>query len=454
MRRLKNAPAVALENEGVDDVNLDNSDSLETELIDIGDTQIDTDVMEASIADAANTADELEAIAANVQDTLAEDGEGIPAASAEVVTVAVEGLYNRLGFQVKGVAALEDFKTSADRKAATKVALESVVETIKKIWERIINAIKTAWTWVKENLLKIFGAAERLVRRAEKLEKKNTEGKENLTTKLASIGELTFGDGQLGFSESKIVTKAPQMFKSLHVNGNMTHLADHLAAMTKDGQWLFGEVANAGVEAASDCVKKFKDMKDAFPENFRTSPTGCPLTEHLPDADQYGFENVPEGLGVYRGKELPGGKTLLFIGATKELSGAAGFETYLKSSVTIQDFHPSEPKIDLHVPVPNRAEINKILGEVKKIGQALQAFRTSEAKLDKAKSDLLAAAKDEQKKEGGNDKARAIRFCAKRLDYPMVPYAIYMLTVGKHTLDYASKVIQLRYGSNVARVHT
>lgn len=73
-----------------------------------------------------------------------ESEEGLSEEAAELATVAVEAIYNRLGYVPKGRAfpALEDFSDKRSSLNSSRVALEDIKETLAKARDAIINAIK------------------------------------------------------------------------------------------------------------------------------------------------------------------------------------------------------------------------------------------------------------------------------------------------------------------------
>lgn len=128
--------------------------------------------MTAAIEEAAEGADQIEAIQ-EVAEQSVEAGEGLPPEAAQVAEIAVEGICARLGMRPKQVVpATESFGSKNSRLAATKIAIESIGERIKTIWEAIVKAIKAVYNKVKDFFAKFFANAERVGKLAKELKAK------------------------------------------------------------------------------------------------------------------------------------------------------------------------------------------------------------------------------------------------------------------------------------------
>lgn len=125
---------------------------------------------------AAVAADGLETIAEQVAEANA--GEGLDETSAAVIEASVESLLKiaRVGVRYKqlGIPSVESFGNRANRHALGRATLEALDMSAKKIYQSIIDAIKKSIEWVRNFFNKIFGAAERLERRAKALKDSTT----------------------------------------------------------------------------------------------------------------------------------------------------------------------------------------------------------------------------------------------------------------------------------------
>lgn len=125
---------------------------------------------------AAVAADGLETISEQVAE--ANEGDGIDETSAAVIEASVESLLKiaRIGVKYKqlGIPSSESFSVRSNRIALGKATVEALDLSAKKIWQSIVDAIKKSIEWVRNFFNKIFGAAERLERRAKALKDSTT----------------------------------------------------------------------------------------------------------------------------------------------------------------------------------------------------------------------------------------------------------------------------------------
>ena len=121
-------------------------------------------------------ADGLETISEQV--AVANEGDGIDETSAGIIEASVECLLRvaRIGvkFNQLGVPSTESFKLRSNRIALGKQTVEALNVSAKSIWKSIIDAIKKSIEWVRNFFNKIFGAAERLEKRARALKDSTT----------------------------------------------------------------------------------------------------------------------------------------------------------------------------------------------------------------------------------------------------------------------------------------
>lgn len=85
-----------------------------------------------------------------------------------------------IGVAEKTIADMQSFSQDLDLKTAT---LESIGATASKIWEKIINAIKSALQWVKKIFGKLFGTQSKTSARHDSLEKKIKQISANSSSK-------------------------------------------------------------------------------------------------------------------------------------------------------------------------------------------------------------------------------------------------------------------------------
>lgn len=154
-------------------------------IVEIPKTQVDVAVAASDIAmrssDVSNCVSDIEtgqtdiATLSDIQDVLVEAStkvEGIDETTAAVTQIAVEAIYARLGLVVKPIPAMETFASKHSRKVATNVAIEGIGDSIKRIWEAILNALKKVWEKIQGFVKSLFIGKEHLEKRVKELKQK------------------------------------------------------------------------------------------------------------------------------------------------------------------------------------------------------------------------------------------------------------------------------------------
>lgn len=158
----------SIEATGADAIAPDESDTLASAVSEITADEAALSSGNAQIDAAAVAADGLETIADKV--AVANEGEGIDETTAEIIEASVESLLKiaRVGVTYKqlGLPSTESFRVRSNRHKLGQATIESLGQSAKKIWQSIVDAIKKSIEWVRNFFNKIFGAAERLEKRA------------------------------------------------------------------------------------------------------------------------------------------------------------------------------------------------------------------------------------------------------------------------------------------------
>lgn len=169
------------------------ADSAEADIVEATDISADVEAGTAEIDQASADAETLTRIADTAE--AAEADGGLDPVAAEVTEIAVEAIYARLGVKHTSYPALESFSGRSGRVRATRIAVEDIKETVKKIWAAIVVAFQKMYDFVKNFFAKIFDANRKLLARINALEKrlngkdmKETGGKVKLTGGLSKIG--------------------------------------------------------------------------------------------------------------------------------------------------------------------------------------------------------------------------------------------------------------------------
>lgn len=220
---------------GADAIAPDETDTLAAAVSEITADEAAINAGHDQIDAAAVTADGLETIAETVAE--ANEGDGISEETAAVIEASVEALLkvSRIGVTYKqlGIPSSESFSSSSSRVALGKATCEALNISGKKIWQSIVDAIKKSIEWVRNFFNKIFGAAERLARRANSLKES--------TTKLNGKPENSNLEND-------------SLWNAVRVNGSPATLSD-LQNIAKDGKAIF-----AAQKSFSDAAAKVDDL--------------------------------------------------------------------------------------------------------------------------------------------------------------------------------------------------
>ena len=138
----------------------------------------------SQVEDAVQAGEELEDIAEVAAETV-EEGEGMDEAAAEMASIAIESIRNRLGIraQTRLVPATESFGNTNTRVVSTKLVVEEIGETLKRIWAAIKAAALRLRDKLVQFLAKLFNANAMLIKHIEGLKERIRKLPSNLTPK-------------------------------------------------------------------------------------------------------------------------------------------------------------------------------------------------------------------------------------------------------------------------------
>lgn len=152
-------------------------DDIEEGVVLVENSDADVEAASAALdegAEAIQTLDEIkEVIEAKV-----ESGEGLSEDAAEIAAIAVESIYDRIGYTPKKRAfpATEDFEGRNSSLAASRIAVEGIKEAAVAIWEAIKKMIAVAkeklqdfYRWIRGFLDKTTKQLSDLIKRTRKL---------------------------------------------------------------------------------------------------------------------------------------------------------------------------------------------------------------------------------------------------------------------------------------------
>uniref|UniRef100_A0AAU7PFB8 PhiKZ-like internal head family protein n=1 Tax=Burkholderia phage vB_BgluM-SURPRISE13 TaxID=3159457 RepID=A0AAU7PFB8_9VIRU len=377
--------------------------------INTGNTQIDA---------AAVAADGLETIAEQVAE--ANEGEGIDENTAEIIETSVEALLKvaKIGVTYKqlGIPSSESFKSRNNRAALGKATVEALELSAKKIWQAIVDAIKKSIEWVRNFFNKIFGAAENLQRRAQKL-------KESTTKLSGQPEEANIENGSL--------------FNAVRVNGQPVSAAN-LQELGKEGAALF--------KAQKDLTDKYGKVNDIGLSDLITP---APASYGLKPADAGTAKRVTaeSDVAVFVTSRFPG-ESVVYLAMPKSESADAKGATEFAGKIKAGSVSLSEKKEEgkslktLGVDeIRGFAEaVEKFAGEVASYKQGLTAVNDNKSKfIAKVEKYMTGAGKDAGESKDTNEKvakANATIF-RKLMDEPAASYASHSIRAMSSALQYA-----------------
>lgn len=339
---------------------LDNAESLETELLEVQEVEAEGVEQEAQVEEAIEVSEALD----EYQEALESIGKqgGLDRNGAMILQIGLEQLCARVGIEPTAMAfpSMESFGGATSRIHSTKVAMESVKETAKKVWEAIMAAIKRAGAWLKDFWKKLTDSNHRLKARADKIK-----------AAVASVkGEAT---GEI--ENSSLADK-------LHINGKVEkNFGQDFDEFTKFCEAMAGKVVPAVVETSKKVVDIIpKAVQDQGMEDipFKVAEVkGAFSGLQLSAAEG---ESV-EGVEVLKSKQLLGGKALVVQVPTAD--GVAGAMAFAKCKTSISFFKPAVAKATSDkMPVMALNEIGGVADNVATVSKHVDTLRGLEKDFD------------------------------------------------------------------------
>jgi len=395
--------------------------SLETDLVEIAEDGAEADTEDAEIEEAVDTAEALEALAEDLK-VIAQEAGGLNSHTAQAIGRVASHLYGRLGYEHQSMPAMESFGSTSGRVGSTTIGLEDIKDQVKKIWEQIVAQIKKSIEWVKNFFTKMFGAANKLEKRAKAL---------------ASRAESSTGGAGKPIENERLA-------KALHIGGAVpASISAKVADMKKLADGVF----------AANRVKLGEDIASALENGSAeemgkvSDDTNIPGTEKVANPEAEGFTAPNAGMAIYRSGELPGGMAVIGIGIDANATPEQARDALGRMTARVSAYKPSakaEAKKELPALAP--AEAGKVAEIVAEIAIVLQGYKASLDKLSKAKDRIIKAAEklgraaateqDEQKKGDQKDMQRLAASSARLLDQPATDYCRYSLQTGTALLNY------------------
>lgn len=364
------------------------ADSVETELLAVADASDEVEENQAQTEEAADVAEGLEAFAVEMKAAM-ENG-GISRAHAATITrLATESLVNigeDFGTASRVMPALESFGSTSRAMESTSIGMESLGEKAKEIWKKILAQLEKAWNFIRGHFLKLFGAFEKLKKRAAALAAKveaNTEGKEKEKT-----------------LEREDVSKAIQISGKVDA-GNIEPLVT--VAKAVGGQWtstigeLGEKIGNFFSEMAGASTKEEIDKAAAELGQVKIEPPKFGGASADPTA--HGYEKR-DGLDFFITAELPGGKAIYaYIDAHRGNTSSSGpavpvLGNIVGQVITVGSYKAKEAaKAPSKIPTLPKADITKICAQVDDICDEMINYKRNANKFNSIEKKISDSAK-------------------------------------------------------------
>lgn len=225
--------------------------------------------LQGHVEDAVEGGDTLADVAESMQVEV-DEGEGLSEQSAKYASIAVESVCVRLGIptHVVRMPAVESFAQKSSRVGYTSMAVESIIESIKKIWEKIKDFAKRIWEKIQSlwtNITKSYDGILKQVGimkvRAAKLEGKPRESKLDGSGIAANIN--INGKADLSTYESLLKNAQGALKAELDLNSVLSKESASLANLTltadaggTDSSVNVQEVGTRLAEAFNDSLDK------------------------------------------------------------------------------------------------------------------------------------------------------------------------------------------------------
>jgi hypothetical protein len=351
----------------------DNAESLETDLGEVKEAAAEGDQNQADTDEAEDTAAALEGFRVALEGYQSQGG--ISQEAAHFLTMQFTREAERVGITEtsKLMPALESFGGSNSRMQAGQIALENLKETIQRVWKAIVEQIKKAASWIEGYWNKVFGAAEKLKKRATALADagRNANG---------TIKETTWENDRLA-KELAINNVPPTAILQ-----NVKDLKEVLSAVVTRGAAITNTVGEEAVTAVSELNG----------ENISKIAAACQpiIGTDVSDAEARGVAPAPAGMKLVVSKELFGGQALFsrvpseggsdITASTKVL----GQTLYSVGKVSKNVKEPTSKKFAT-LKGPDAASIAELVGE---IADELLAYRKNVPKLKDLQKKLGSAA--------------------------------------------------------------
>lgn len=362
-----------------------------------GDVGEVTELNEA-VSDADGDSQTLEKLNDIMEDSV-ESGEGLNETAAEIAEVAIEAICERLGIQKRIMPAMESFGSANSRVTATKIAMEGIQDTIRKIWEAIKAAAIRIWDKIKSFFIGVGKNVKALESHYQNLKDRVSKLDSGAKTKSADLDNAALART---FSANK---KADLGTAELIIKNSIS-LVDHVEAIVQV------------VRTDADRIKSFVEGEPKVAEYKTFKSEMADKVSKAIVATQLSVlfsQPVVNGKGkVDHFGPLAGTRTIQMKYSERDVQAGDEKETIVSWGVSIGTYDKIEAK---KIKALKPDEMRNLLAQGEKLVDALDAFEKKQKKLQdlneavKKVSDLgMSAIKKEA--EESSAKARIVRSIA------------------------------------------
>lgn len=293
-------------------------------------------------------------------------GQGFSRETAQVVSMYINDLRSRAKDRSPSkMPSLESFGATTSRIRGTNLSLEEIGDMAKRAWDAIVEKVKAAMKWIRDHFLKVFGNAERMVKRAEAME--------------ARIEAVK------GKPEQGVKIDNAALYKKLHIGGDVS--ADKSGDLAKVvPEFLTHAFSITGtLETAIENGLKSATGGVAFTTSSFSKVSGFADTA-VPDS--YKEIAANNGTEVVGSAALPGDQVIIAVAPTAGLTGADALKALAATRAVVDSVKGSKDPSKTELEILDRAKATKICGDIKNLAQALVQSRKSIDDVNKKRDSL------------------------------------------------------------------
>lgn len=396
----------------------ENADSLETELVELVEDIAEQEGEEVQTAEGEEVAAELETMADAVEETV-ENG-GLDQNAAQILEIAVESMYNRVGISTKkrSLPSLESFGATSSRIRATQISVEDMREKAATIYKAIIAQFQKAIEWAVNFFKQVFDLAGKLQARAK-----------DMKTKAAAFKG----------APSAATVENGRIFKALAVGDSVPdNLSAALDNVIINAKIIF-ERSDDNSKTAETLAKELAsgNFKGYFESKLQLQPGTNGASTDVAGAE------APAGLKVTRSTEMLGNTAVFYTLPAKSMSGQEALDAigHISAKVDSMKEGAGEAK---PIKTVDGAEGAKLAAGVEQLAGLLLGYKAKQAAVATIKKQCINVANSLMKAAGAQEEGAAkdiaaakatLSYVVRTIDQPASSFSKYVLTTGKEVLN-------------------